>query len=105
MLQSPRCVPGGEASWQPLIFGYHLLVRRAVTGLVRDLGLNWQRLAEDGSCEVWGLTAPMLECISLPARPLGEIHAWSASDRKITDLGEAGGSSRRSRLLCCGVWL
>jgi len=60
---------------QRLIFGYHLLVRRAVTGLIRELGLNWQRLAEDGSCEVWGLTAPMLECISLPARPLGEIHA------------------------------
>jgi hypothetical protein len=60
---------------QRLIFGYHLLVRRAVTGLLRELGLNWQRLAEDGSCEVWGLTAPMLECVGQPARPLGEIHA------------------------------
>jgi hypothetical protein len=60
---------------QRLIFGYHLLVRRTVTPMVRELGLNWQRLAEDGSCEVWGLTAPMLECISQPARPLGEIHA------------------------------
>src|SRR6266542_3832355 len=36
---------------QRLIFGYHLLVRRAVTGLIRELGLNWQRLAEDGYCE------------------------------------------------------
>jgi len=43
--------------------------------MLRELGLNWQRLAEDGSCEVWGLTAPMLECVSQPARPLGEIHA------------------------------
>jgi hypothetical protein len=24
---------------------------------------------------VWGLTAPMLACVSQPARPLGEIHA------------------------------
>jgi hypothetical protein len=27
------------------------------------------------------------------------------SDRKITDLSRAGGSSRRSRLLYCGMWL
>jgi hypothetical protein len=58
-----------------LIFGYHLLVRRTLTPMVRELGLNWQHLAADGSCEVWGLTGPMLECISQPARPLGEIHA------------------------------
>ena len=58
-----------------LIFGYHLLVRRAVTPTLRELGLNWKHLAEDGSCEVWGLTPPMLECVSQPARRLGEIHA------------------------------
>jgi hypothetical protein len=58
-----------------LIFGYHLLVRRAVTPTLRELGLNWQRMVADGSCEVWGLTAPMLECIRQSARRLGEIHA------------------------------
>jgi hypothetical protein len=58
-----------------LIFGYHLLVRRTVTPTLRELGLNWRRLAADGSCEVWGLTAPMLGCVSQPARRLGEIHA------------------------------
>jgi hypothetical protein len=77
---------GGEV-WRPLdqravagmaerfIFGYHLLLRRALTPMVRELGLNWERMAADGSCEVWGLTAPMLECVAEPARPLGEIHA------------------------------
>jgi len=57
------------------IFGYHLLLRRALTPMVRELGLNWERMAADGSCEVWGLTAPMLACVAEPARPLGEIHA------------------------------
>jgi hypothetical protein len=77
----------GSEVWLPLdhetvvrmagrfVFGYHLLLRRALTPMVRELGLNWEQLAPDGSCEVWGLTAPVLECISLPARPLGEIHA------------------------------
>lgn len=58
-----------------LIFGYHLLVRRTVSPTLRELGLNWQQMAPDGSCEVWGLTAPMVACVSRPARPLGEIHA------------------------------
>ena len=58
-----------------LIFGYHLLVRRTVSATLRELGLNWQPMAQDGSCEVWGMTAPMLACVSRPARPLGEIHA------------------------------
>ena len=74
-------------TWQPLnpvtvagmavrlIFGYHLLLRRAVSPLLRELGLNWQQMTQDGSCEVWGLTPPMLACVSRPARRLGEIHA------------------------------
>jgi hypothetical protein len=61
------------ARW--LLFGYHLLVRRTLSPMLRELGLNWQPLAQDGSCEVWGLTTPMLGCVSRPARPLGEIHA------------------------------
>jgi hypothetical protein len=73
--------------WQPLnevtvlgmaerlIFGYQLLLRRTVSPMLRELGLNWQQMALDGSCEVWGLTPAMLECISRAARPLGEIHA------------------------------
>jgi hypothetical protein len=58
-----------------LIFGYHLLLRRSVSPTLRELGLNWQQMAQDGSCEVWGLRPAMLECVSQPAHPLGEIHA------------------------------
>jgi hypothetical protein len=58
-----------------LIFGYHLLLRRAVTGLVSELSLSWDVLAPDGSCEVWGLDPQVLDSIRLPARPLGEIYA------------------------------
>ena len=58
-----------------LIFGYHLLLRRSVSATLRELGLNWQQMAQDGTCEVWGLTAPMLACLGRPARRLGEIHA------------------------------
>jgi len=54
---------------------YHLLLRRSVSPTLRELGLNWQQMAQDGSCEVWGLTAPMLACLGRPARRLGEIHA------------------------------
>jgi len=50
-------------------------VRRTVSPTLRELGLNWQQMAPDGSCEVWGLTAPMLACLGRPARRLGEIHA------------------------------
>jgi hypothetical protein len=57
------------------IFGYHLLVRQAVTELVRELGLAWAPPAEDGSCEVTGLPARVLQAVEQPCRPLGEITA------------------------------
>jgi hypothetical protein len=57
------------------IFGYHLLVRRAVTELVRELGLGWAPPAEDGSCEVTGLPARVLTAVERPCRPLAEIDA------------------------------
>jgi hypothetical protein len=60
---------------EQFVFGYHLLLRRTLSPMLRELGLNWQPMAPDGSCEVWGLTPAMLECIAQPARPLGEIHA------------------------------
>jgi hypothetical protein len=55
------------------IFGYHLLVRQAVTELVRELGLGWAPPAEDGSCEVTGLPVRVLQAIEQPHRPLSEI--------------------------------
>ena len=59
------------------IFGYHLLVRRAVTDLVgAELGLGWAAPAPDGSCAVTGLPARALAEIEQPCRPLGEIAAW-----------------------------
>ena len=57
------------------IFGYHLLVRQAVTELVRELGLGWAPPAADGSCEVTGLPARVLQAVEQPCRPLGEITA------------------------------
>jgi hypothetical protein len=58
------------------IFGYHLLVRRAVTDLVgAELGLGWAAPAADGSCEVTGLPARALAKIEQPCRPLSEIGA------------------------------
>jgi hypothetical protein len=57
------------------IFGYHLLVRRAVIELVRELGLGWAPPADDGSCEVTGLPARVLAEIEHPCRPLAEIAA------------------------------
>ena len=58
------------------IFGYHLLVRRAVTDLVgAELGLGWAAPAPDGSCAVTGLPARALAVIKQPCRPLGEISA------------------------------
>jgi hypothetical protein len=58
------------------IFGYHLLVRRAVTELVgAELGLGWSSPAADGSCEVTGLPARVLQAIEEPCRPLSEIGA------------------------------
>jgi hypothetical protein len=57
------------------IFGYHLLVRQAVTELVRELGLGWAPPAEDGSCEVTGLPARVLAAVEQPCRPLDEIAA------------------------------
>jgi hypothetical protein len=58
------------------IFGYQLLVRRAVTELVgAELGLGWAAPAADGSCEVTGLPARVLQSIEQPCRPLSEIGA------------------------------
>jgi hypothetical protein len=57
------------------IFGYHLLVRHAVTELVRELGLAWAPPAADGSCEVTWLPARVLQAIEAPCRPLSEIAA------------------------------
>jgi hypothetical protein len=66
------------------IFGYHLLVRRAVTELVgAELGLRWAAPAADGSCEVTGLPARALQVIEEPYRPLGEIGAcWDSRERR-----------------------
>jgi hypothetical protein len=66
------------------IFGYHLLVRRAVTELVgAELGLGWAAPAADGSCEVTGLPARALDVIRQPCRPLGEIAAcWDGRERR-----------------------
>jgi hypothetical protein len=57
------------------IFGYHLLVRQAVTDLVRELGLGWAPPAYDGSCEVTGLPSRVLAAVEQPCRPLSEIAA------------------------------
>jgi len=66
------------------IFGYHLLVRRAVTELVgAELGLGWAAPATDGSCEVIGLPARALAEIRQPCRPLSEIAAcWDGRERR-----------------------
>jgi hypothetical protein len=66
------------------IFGYQLLVRRAVTELVGvELGLGWAAPAADGSCEVTGLPARALQVIEQPCRPLGEIRAcWDSRERR-----------------------
>jgi hypothetical protein len=66
------------------IFGYHLLVRRALTGLVgAQLGLGWAAPATDGSCEVTGLPTRVLDEIRQPCRPLGEITAcWDGRERR-----------------------
>lgn len=57
------------------VFGYHLLVRRAVTELIWELGLGWAPPADDGSCEVTGLPTRVLAAVEQPCRPLGEIAA------------------------------
>jgi hypothetical protein len=58
------------------IFGYQLLVRRAVTELVgAELGLGWAAPAADGCCEVTGMPARVLQSIEQPCRPLSEIGA------------------------------
>jgi hypothetical protein len=66
------------------IFGYQLLVRRAVTELVgAELGLGWAAPAADGSCEVTGLPARALQVIESPCLPLGEIGAcWDSRERR-----------------------
>jgi hypothetical protein len=55
------------------IWGYHLLLRSAVTELVRELDLGWAPAAEDGSCEVLRLPTRVLQAIDQPCRPLAEI--------------------------------
>ena len=69
-----------QAEWH--IFGYHLLVRRALTELVgAELGLGWAAPAPDGSCEVTGLPARVLTEIQQPCRPLSEIGAcWDSRE-------------------------
>jgi len=64
------------------IFGYHLLVRRAVTALVgEELGLGWAAPAEDGAWEVAGLPARVLAAVDRPCRPLSEIAAcWDSRE-------------------------
>jgi hypothetical protein len=58
------------------IFGYHLLVRRAITELVgAELGLGWAAPVADGSCEVTGLPARALAEVEQPCRPLAGISA------------------------------
>jgi hypothetical protein len=66
------------------IFGYHLLVRRAVTELVgAELGLRWAAPATDGSCALTGLPARALAEIQQPCRPLSEIAAcWDGRERR-----------------------
>jgi hypothetical protein len=47
-----------------------------VTELVgAELGLGWSSPAVDGSCEVTGLPARVLQSIEEPCRPLSEIRA------------------------------
>jgi hypothetical protein len=55
------------------IFGYHLLVRRTVTELIRELGLLWAPPGADGACEVLGLPSRVLQAVEQPCRLLGEI--------------------------------
>jgi len=66
------------------IFGYHLLIRRALTELVGvELGLGWAAPAADGSCEVTRPPARALEVIEQPCRPLSEIRAcWDGRERR-----------------------
>jgi hypothetical protein len=66
------------------IFGYHLLVRRALTELVgAELGLGWAAPAADGSCEVTGLPGQALQTIEQSPRPLSEIGAcWDSREQR-----------------------
>jgi hypothetical protein len=57
------------------IWGYHLLLRSAVTKLTRELDLRWALAAEDGACEVLGLPTRVLGVVEAPCRPLAEISA------------------------------
>jgi hypothetical protein len=57
------------------IWGYHLLLRQAVTELIRELDLGWALAAEDGACEILGLPSRVLQAIEQPCRPLAEIGA------------------------------
>jgi hypothetical protein len=68
-----RSLVAGQASLH--IWGYQLLLRREVNQLVRELDLGWALPAGDGSCELLGLPARVLEGVEQPCRPLSEIAA------------------------------
>jgi hypothetical protein len=57
------------------IWGYHLLLRREVNELIRELDLDWALPAADGSCEITGLPARVLAAVEEPCQPLSEIAA------------------------------
>jgi hypothetical protein len=57
------------------IWGYHLLLRREVNELIRELDLGWALAADDGACEVLGLPTRVLAAVEEPCRPLAEIAA------------------------------
>ncbi len=57
------------------IWGYHLLLRREVNDLIRELDLGWAPPAEDGACEILGLPTRVLAAVDVPCRPLAEIGA------------------------------
>ena len=64
------------------IFGYHLLVRRAVTELV-EAELGQPRRRPRTASEGIGLLARALDEIRQPRRPLSEIAAcWGSQERR-----------------------
>jgi len=71
-------------------------------------GLDWRlRHRRRADYRRWERERPMeLWQLDIMDVLLGIAHDPArCADRKITDRGEAGGSSWRSRLLCCGMWL
>src|SRR6266508_889142 len=70
---TPLSVPLVAEQARLHIWGYQLLLRRAVNELIRELDLRWALAAEDGSCEVLGLPTRVLAAVEEPCRPLAEI--------------------------------